>query len=184
MAPPSRIPTPAALRSVNASSDQEIVAPAGVTFWGRQGPLELVRFAGANRLMITFSYHGKDRTAEPYSLRRAGTGNLLLYAWEEEAGHVKAFKVPEISDLAVTETTFIPQYVIDLNAIVSTVRSGPRRRSSSSGQATSGPTYVFQCPYCHKLFRRSHSDPTLRAHKRPRGFGDCPGRHGVLLRTE
>lgn len=184
MAPPSPIPTPAALRSVNASSDQEIVAPAGVTFWGSQGPLELVRFAGANRLMITFSYHGKHRTAEPYSLRRAGTGNLLLYAWEEEAGHVKAFKVPEISDLAVTETTFVPQYVIDLNAIVSTFRSGPRRRASSSGQATSGPTYVFQCPYCHKLFRRSHSDPTLRAHKRPRGFGDCPGRHGVLLRTE
>jgi hypothetical protein len=97
---------------------------------------------------------------------------------------VKAFKVPDLSDLALTETTFIPQDVIDLNAIVSTFRSGPRRRSSSSGPATSGPTYVFQCPYPHKLFRRSHSDPALRAHKRPRGSGDCPGRHGVLVRTE
>ena len=117
-----------------ASPDQQIIAPAGGTFWGSAGPLELVRFAGSNRLMITFSYHGKPRTAEPYSLRRAGTGNLLLYAWEEEDGHVKAFKVPEMSGLAVTENTFVPRYLIELNAIGSTKRSGPRQSASSPGR--------------------------------------------------
>jgi hypothetical protein len=60
------------------------------------------------------------------------------YAWEEEADHVKAFKVPDLSDLALTETTFIPQDVIDLNAIVSTFRSGPRRRPSSFGASDVG----------------------------------------------
>lgn len=167
-----------------ASPDQQIVAPAGGTFWGSAGPLELVRFAGSNRLMITFSYHGKPRTAEPYSLRRAGTGNLLLYAWEEEDGHVKAFKVPEMSGLAVTETTFVPRYLVELNAIGSTSRSGPRQNASSPGRAASGRTYVFQCPYCHKAFRRSRNDPGLRAHKRPEGTMDCPGRQGYLVRTE
>ena len=167
-----------------ASPDQQIIAPAGGTFWGSAGPLELVRFAGSNRLMITFSYHGKPRTAEPYSLRRAGTGNLLLYAWEEEDGHVKAFKVPEMSGLAVTENTFVPRYLIELNAIGSTKRSGPRQSASSPGKAASGPTYVFQCPYCQKSFRRNRNDPGLRAHKRPGGTMDCPGRQGYLVRTE
>lgn len=167
-----------------ASPDQQIIAPAGGTFWGSAGPLELVRFAGSNRLMITFSYHGKPRTAEPYSLRRAGTGNLLLYAWEEEDAHVKAFKVPEMSGLAVTETTFVPRYFVELNAIASTIRSGPHHIASSLGRATSGPTYVFQCPYCHKTFRRNRNDPGLRAHKRPDGIVECPGRQGYLVRTE
>ena len=167
-----------------ASPDQQIIAPAGGTFWGSAGPLELVRFAGSNRLMITFSYHGKPRTAEPYSLRRAGTGNLLLYAWEEEDGHVKAFKVPEMSGLAVTENTFVPRYLVELNAIGSTIRSGPHHIASSPGKAASGPTYVFQCPYCQKSFRRNRNDPGLRAHKRPEETMDCPGRQGYLVRTE
>jgi hypothetical protein len=183
-APFSTIPAPAPLGRIPASPDQQIIAPAGGTFWGSAGPLELVRFAGSNRLMITFSYHGKPRTAEPYSLRRAGTGNLLLYAWEEEDGHVKAFKVPEMSGLAVTETTFVPRYLVELNAIGSTSRSGPRQNASSPGRAASGRTYVFQCPYCHKAFRRSRNDPGLRAHKRPEGTMDCPGRQGYLVRTE
>jgi predicted nucleotidyltransferase component of viral defense system len=180
----SSIRSRAPLASVSASSDQEIVAPAGGTFWGSAGPLELVRFAGSNRLMISFTYHGKHRTTEPYSLRRAGTGNLLLYGWEEEDGHVKAFKVPEISRLAVTETTFVPRYLIELNAIASTVRSATRRSATPSRRAPTGLTYVFQCPYCHKTFRRNKNDSALRAHKRPDGIVECPGRLGHLVRTE
>jgi hypothetical protein len=129
--PPSPPPFPAStpLKKISASPDQEIVAPPGGTFWGSAGPLELVRFAGSNRLMITFSYHGKQRVAEPYSLRRAGTGNLLLYAWESGSDHIKAFKVPEIFGLAVTETMFAPRYLVELNAVGSTIRSGAHRRA-------------------------------------------------------
>jgi predicted DNA-binding transcriptional regulator YafY len=125
---------PASLPKVAARADEEIVVPAGVTFWGGQGPLEVIRFAGANRLMISFSYNGKHRIAEPYSLRRAGTGNLLLYRWEQGAGDIRAFKVAEISGLAVTERTFVPRYSIELSAIASAPTRAPRRTSSSSGR--------------------------------------------------
>jgi predicted nucleotidyltransferase component of viral defense system len=125
---PMLIPAPKPLKKISASPDQEIVAPPGGTFWGSAGPLELVRFAGSNRLMITFSYHGKQRMAEPYALRRARTGNLLLYGWEGGSSHIKAFKVPEIFGLAVRETTFIPRYLVELNAIGPTGRAATHRR--------------------------------------------------------
>jgi predicted DNA-binding transcriptional regulator YafY len=67
--------------------------------------------------MITFSYHGKRRVVEPYSLRRPRTGNLLLYAWEEGESHIKAFKVPEMFGIAVTVRTFLPRFLIELSAI-------------------------------------------------------------------
>jgi hypothetical protein len=175
---------PAPLARVSTREDEAPVAPAGVTFWGAEGPLELVRFAGANRLMVAFTYHGVQRTVEPYSLRRAGTGNLLLYAWEEAAGHVKAFKAAEMSGLAVTERTFVPRYSIELSGIaVSPVRAW-RPAPRSSGLASFGQTYVFQCPHCQKTFRHTHNDPSLRAHKRTDGYGNCPGRRGYLLRIE
>jgi predicted nucleotidyltransferase component of viral defense system len=176
--PPPRLPR------VTARADEDVVAPAGVTFWGTASPLELARFAGANRLMIEFSYHGVHRSAEPYSLRRAGTGNLLLYAWEEAAGHVKAFKVGEISELAVTERNFIPKYSIELNSITSAPARASRRASSPPRQTSSGLTYVFQCPYCQKSFRHAHNDPSLRPHKLPGGYGNCSGRRGYLVRME
>jgi predicted nucleotidyltransferase component of viral defense system len=112
---PLQVPAP--LGKIPVSGDQEIVAPPGGTFWGSAGPLELVRFAGSNRLMITFSYHGKRRVVEPYSLRRPRTGNLLLYAWEEGESHIKAFKVPEMFGIAVTVRTFLPRFLIELSAI-------------------------------------------------------------------
>jgi predicted nucleotidyltransferase component of viral defense system len=174
------------LPEIAARAGEEIVAPAGVTFW-RTAPLELVRFAGANRLMIEFDYNGKHRKAEPYSLRRAGTGNLLLYARERDVDHVKAFKVDEISRLAVSNTTFDPRYPIDLNAIsfVGSGKTAERTRVSRPFRAPKpahGPTYVFQCPYCQKTFRHRTNDPSLRSHKRASGQGTCSGRRGFLLR--
>lgn len=37
-----------------------------------------------------------------YSFRRASNGNLLLYAWEVDSPHIKAFSVREIVGLRVT----------------------------------------------------------------------------------
>jgi predicted nucleotidyltransferase component of viral defense system len=183
VAPPPIVPT-ASLPRVTARAGEQIVAPQGGVFWGTAGPLELVRFAGANRLMISFSYNGVSRHAEPYSLRRAGTGNLLLYAWEEAAGHVKAFKVDQISSLAVSEETFSPRYSIELNAITYAPVRPPRQPSVRRRRSSSGPTYVFECTHCHKTFRHSRNDSTLRAHKLPGGYGRCSGRRGYLVRTE
>ena len=168
----------------NHRADEEIVAPAGVTFWGGQGSLELIRFAGANRLMIAFDYNGKHRVAEPYSLRRAGTGNLLLYALEESAGRVKAFNVGEISGLFVTDRTFVPSYSMELTSIASAPARAQRSSAARLRRASSGVVYVFECPYCNKTFRHTRNDQTLRAHRRRDGYGNCSGRRGYLVRTD
>jgi predicted nucleotidyltransferase component of viral defense system len=83
-------------------------------YWGIGVPLEVIRFAGSNRLMVEFTYHGRHRLVEPYLLKRAQTGNLLLYGWESGAGHIKAFKVAEISGLSSTRSPFQPRYRIEV----------------------------------------------------------------------
>lgn len=113
---------------------QEIVAPAGIRFWGSGSALERIRFAGANRLMIEFSYDGKHRIGEPYSLRRASTGNLLLYVWESGAAHIRAFKVAELGIVRVTDSGFAPRYRIEF-AASGPMPIGPRR----GGRPTSRP---------------------------------------------
>src|SRR6266702_114355 len=155
--------------AVNPHMGEALVAPPGIQYWNIGAPLEIIRFAGANRLMVDFQYSGKSRRVEPYSLRRVqSTGNLLLNAWEEAAGHAKDFNLAKISSLKVTNHSFSPRYQIELSGSivqpVSTARSmtqrfGPavRRRASRHGL-----TYVFQCPACQKRFRHSKNDGTLR----------------------
>ncbi len=103
------------LSPVPARRGEAVVAPHGGQFWNAGVPLEVVRFAGANRLLIEFNYQGRLRRAEPYSLRRPKTGNLLLYAWEQEAGSIKAFKVSEVRDLRATQISFVPRFRIEFS---------------------------------------------------------------------
>jgi hypothetical protein len=81
--------------------------------------MDRIRYAGRNRLLARVSYHGVSRLVEPYSLRLPNTGNLLLYVFEVErggtaGGGIKAFKVPEMGDVAVTEQPFRPRYAVEL----------------------------------------------------------------------
>jgi predicted nucleotidyltransferase component of viral defense system len=170
----------------------EIIAPAGVTYWGLGVPLEAARFAGINRLLVEFTYKAKSRQAEPYSLRRSKDGNLLLYAWEVGSTNIKAFSVSRIVDLRVSSTTFAPRYPIEFSPVggiaapmlvrtshgVRTMPAQSRRARSRSRRI-----YIFRCGYCQKLFRHSTNDPTLRAHKTSDG-GRCSSRRGYLERTE
>lgn len=86
--------------------------------WGGGSPLEAARFAGASHLLIEFTYHGARRRVEPYSLRRPKAGNLLLYGYEQAkdatpTGDIRAYKIPEIEHLSVTNRSFIPRYAIE-----------------------------------------------------------------------
>ena len=47
-----------------------------------QSHLEMIRFAAANRLSVELDYGGSTARVEPYSLRRAESGDVLLHAWE------------------------------------------------------------------------------------------------------
>ncbi|MGZ5440868.1 MAG: nucleotidyl transferase AbiEii/AbiGii toxin family protein [Thermoanaerobaculia bacterium] len=168
---------------------EQLVAPAGVAYWGVGVPLEAARFAGINRLLVEFTYHGKQRRAAPYSLRRASTGNLLLYAWEIDSPHIKAFSVREIINLRVTTTPFTPRYRVEFSSVGGIAAPMMLRTSSGSPSAarrsrsSSRARYVFRCGTCAKLFRHTTNDPSLRAHKAPEGWR-CSSRRGYLERVD
>lgn len=168
---------------------EELVAPAGVAYWGIGVPLEAARFAGINRLLVEFTYHGKARRAAPYSLRRASNGNLLLYAWEVDSPHIKAFSVREIIGLRVTTTPFTPRYQIEFSSVggiaapMSARTPYGSRRASDRGRSGGRPRYVFRCGTCQKLFRHTTNDSSLRAHKAPDGWR-CSSRRGYMERVD
>jgi predicted nucleotidyltransferase component of viral defense system len=110
--PAPRLP----LASLGRGPLPPLEAPRSGRYWGMGLPLDVVRFAGANRLLVSFVYDGRLRLVEPYSLRRPATGNLLLYAWELASGHIKAFNVQKMHDVRVTERTFVPKYRVELTA--------------------------------------------------------------------
>ncbi|HXA15383.1 MAG TPA: nucleotidyl transferase AbiEii/AbiGii toxin family protein [Thermoanaerobaculia bacterium] len=165
------------------AAKEELVAPSGVTYWNVGVPLEVARFAGINRLLVEFTYHGKPRLAAPYSLRRASNGNLLLYAWEVDSPHIKAFSVREITGLRVTTTPFTPQYRVEFSSIGGIAAPMIARTSSRRGRSDSRPLYVFRCGSCEKLFRHATNDSSLRAHKTPEGWR-CTSRRGYLERVD
>jgi len=108
-----KLVAPAALPPIGAKPQETTFAPRGGYFWGGGQRLELVRFAGSNLLMIEFTYDGKHRVVEPYSLRRRATGNLLLYGWEQGASTIKSFDTGKMRDLAVTGMPFVPRYRVE-----------------------------------------------------------------------
>ena len=179
--------------AVRASTQETSIPLSGIRYWGGGSPVERIRFAGANRLLLEFVYNGKHRLVEPYSLREARTtGNILLYALELSSGHIKAFKIDEMIDVRTTNAAFTPRYRVELSAqgplsmpevtrnpggIRSSRLSTPRKAS-----AFNGPTHVFECSYCGKRFRRQKYDAQLKPHKDKTG-GDCPGRIGFWVDT-
>src|SRR5713101_4012114 len=58
-----------------------------------------------------------------------------------------------------------------------------RRRRSGFRAAGNGPTYVFRCTVCRKLFERKTYDGALRSHKNPAGY-QCYGSYGTYVRTK
>ena len=110
---PAQQPEARLARVPISRGDAPIVAP-GIRYWGASSSLETVRFAGSNRLLLEFDYHGTHRLVEPYSVRRAQTGNVLLYGWELAAGHIKAFKVAEMRNVRSTGATFAARYRVEV----------------------------------------------------------------------
>jgi predicted nucleotidyltransferase component of viral defense system len=104
------------LAQVPISAREAVIAPSGIQYWGGGGSLETIRFAGANRLLLEFTYNGRRRRVEPYSLRRAQTGNLLFYGWEEGSDHIKAFNTATMADVRATNTSFQPRFRIEFTS--------------------------------------------------------------------
>ncbi len=168
--------------------------------------LEIIRFAAGNRLCVNLDYTANSgerssRTIEPYSLRQAQNGNILLYAVRADDGQIRAYKIDQINDASVVNRTFIPRYQIELSptlnvppvqnsmsslASLDIPKSLPTRPSARRGRKTSfstgGPTYIYRCPVCQKTFKRKKQNPKLNPHKSKEGY-PCMGRTGYFEKT-
>ncbi len=178
----------ASLPPLALAPDQTILAPAPSRLWRVGIPVEAIRFAGANHLLIQFQYKGTLRTIEAYSLRRSTRGNTLLYGWELSTATIKAFDVAKISSVTTTTRTFVPRYRVEftgsgtLNQFIP-MTAAPTTRGFSRvarGAAPRGPVYIFRCPICQKEFRRRRNDGALRRHKMSDGITYCPSHRGYL----
>jgi predicted nucleotidyltransferase component of viral defense system len=155
----------------------------GLQYRGARGPIETIRFAGSNRLLLEFDYHGKHRVVEPYSVRQAAsTGNVLLYALELASNQIKAFNIAEMQSTRSTGRVFAPRYRVEFSES-GPIRALPVATHTASRLNTRGPEYVYECLTCHKRFVHSKAGGALRKHKSPDGWGDCPGRRGYLVET-
>lgn len=127
---PSLAPVPA----LRERLDRGWVAPATITRWPGHAPLEQIRFAGANHLLVELAYKGSTRLIEPYALRRSQAGNLLVYAIKIETREVRCYRVDRIEGVRVTRRSFVPQYAIELSVPLpvgtNAGRTRVRRRSA------------------------------------------------------
>lgn len=119
---------PVVLESVPQAIEPTWAPPPTITRWPGGAPLEQIRFAGNNHLLVELQYRGSTRLIEPYSLCRSKAGNLLVYALKHETGDVRAYRVDSIQGVRITDTPFRPSYAIELSAAlpVRTGRRGPR----------------------------------------------------------
>ncbi len=195
-APEKAAPTP---MPAAADTDTAWQPPPMVHAWHAAVPLEVIRFAAANRLCIELGYQGKRRLIEPYSLRKTKDGNLLLHAVKHETGEVRSYRVDRIESATATRVAFVPRYAIELTPSGLLVAPPSAQRSfglsaSSFGQETFGgrskparsgfrPTYVIECSYCGKKFSRKERDTHLKSHKDKHGYA-CPGRTGYVVDTK
>jgi predicted nucleotidyltransferase component of viral defense system len=180
--------------------DEEWRPPPMAQAWGSTAPLEIIRFAAANRLCVALDYQGSRRVIEPYSLRKSHDGNLLLYAISQDNGENRCYRIDRIQGATATDIGFIPSYTVELTSVgpVSAppvkTGSGAARQSSPtvfshagaprrSSASHYGPKYVYECGYCGRKFTRKTQNSTMRAHKDKSGY-PCSGRIGYLVDTK
>ena len=95
------------------------VLPVAVPHRAR-APLEIIRFAAANRLCVDLVYDGSSRRIEPYSLRQTADGNFVLHAIRRESGEHRSYRVDRMQGAYVVGESFAPRYLVELTS------EGPR----------------------------------------------------------
>lgn len=92
-------------------------APRAITSWRQRFPLELLRYAGANRLKVEIDYRAESgrqgpRVVEPYALRRARAGHLVLVVVNDR-DQVRSYRVDRIVGIRPTMATFRPRFWVE-----------------------------------------------------------------------
>ena len=91
--------------------------PRAMVSWRSGAPIELIRFAGANRLLVEIDYRAEKgrwgpRVVEPYAFRRSREGNLLLFV-RNDRGQLRSYRVDHIAGVRVLDRTFQARYLIE-----------------------------------------------------------------------
>lgn len=174
-----------------ADEDESWSPPSTVAAWNVGVPLETVRFAASNHLLVDLRYHGSNRLVEPYSLRRSRAGRFLLHAERADGSGHRTYGVDQIESLRATTTPFRPRMPIEfsahgpLHAPLQTRTTGgygltTRRAPTRSSSSRSGLMHVYQCTRCGREFPHSTRNSSLRKHKDGNGW-PCGGRHGTYI---
>ena len=177
---------PLAPFAAEANEDTAWTAPPTATTWRVGVPLEEVRFAAVNRLCVELGYGGSVRVIEPYSLRRTRDGNLVLHAIRTDNREHRSYRVDRIQSAKATNLPFTPTYAVEfssagpLAAPPTTRRPRLPRAPSRTSRVSSGPTYVVECSWCGKRFRRKRPGTKLNPHKDKQGY-PCSGRSGYQV---
>lgn len=169
---------------IGADEDEAWSPPPTIATW-QGAPLEVIRFAATNHLLVDLGYQGSTRLIEPYSLRQARNGNILLHAERPDIREHRSYRIREIESARATTTPFRPRWAIEFSArgplaAPLTHRRAGIRRATSTSRARSSAQYTVECPACGKRFSRTKPDTTLRPHKAPDGWA-CSGRRGYLV---
>ena len=93
-----------------------LTSPRDITPWRRGFPLELIRYAGANRLKVEIDYRAAEerrgpKVVERYSLRRTSDGNVSLMN-VNDCGLLRGYRVERIAEVKPTTQTFKPRYLV------------------------------------------------------------------------
>ena len=91
--------------------------PQAITSWRRGIPLELLRYAGVNRLKVEVDYRAENgrqgpRVVEPYALRRTKDRNLVLFVVNDR-GQLRSYRIDRIARIGPTTETFTPSYQVE-----------------------------------------------------------------------
>jgi len=165
--------------------------------------------AGSKMCLMEVVYDGVRRVVEPYSLvyktRKDGESSEYFYVYDRTGGRssgpsIKSFIHTNIDTLHILDSRFEPRYEVELSKagepaknsyfgkpfskrtgmgtrLFSTSRA--RRKKCPVSTSFTGPTYIIECLYCNKTFRRSTNDTKLNKHKDSYGNA-CFGRAGFL----
>lgn len=92
-------------------------APRAISSWRGYAQVELLRYAGANRLKVDVDYRAAKgrqgpRLVEPYSLRRTRDGNLVLIV-VNDFGDLRSYRVDHIAGIKVSSETFTPRFLVE-----------------------------------------------------------------------
>lgn len=109
--------TPLLQRASQSGLDETWEPPKAIASWRVGFPLELIRYAGANRLKVEIDYRAEQgrsgpRIVEPYSLRRTSEGNILLFAINDR-GLLRGYRIDRIAGASVTPLVFTPKYRVE-----------------------------------------------------------------------